>query len=77
VKPPPPTYTEFRIGDVRQSVADITKICNRLGYEPSHTLEEGIDAALGWYLANDRTKTPRKLNLHIPGVMAIGPHLET
>jgi UDP-N-acetylglucosamine/UDP-N-acetylgalactosamine 4-epimerase len=77
VKPPPPTYTEFRIGDIRHSVADITKICNRLGYEPNHSLEDGIDAALGWYLANDRTKTPRRLNLHIPGVMAIGPHLET
>ncbi len=77
VKPPPPVYTDFRAGDIRHSVGDISKISSRLGYSPTHTLEEGIDAALGWYLTNDRTKTPRRLNLHIPGVMAIGPHLET
>jgi UDP-N-acetylglucosamine/UDP-N-acetylgalactosamine 4-epimerase len=77
VKPPPPVYTEFRAGDIRYSVADVSKITDRLGYSAEHSLEDGIDTALGWYLTTDRTKTPRRLNLHIPGVMAIGPHLET
>jgi UDP-N-acetylglucosamine/UDP-N-acetylgalactosamine 4-epimerase len=77
VKPLPPVYTEFRAGDIRYSVADVSKITDRLGYSAEHSLEDGIDTALGWYLTTDRTKTPRRLNLHIPGVMAIGPHLET
>ncbi len=44
-----PVYGEFRRGDVRHSQADITRIRNGLGYEPTHTLEEGLRDALPWY----------------------------
>lgn len=45
-----PEYQDFRLGDVRHSQADITKISTRLGYRPSHTLAEGVREALAWYV---------------------------
>ncbi|QVL50200.1 MAG: Vi polysaccharide biosynthesis UDP-N-acetylglucosaminuronic acid C-4 epimerase TviC [Thiocapsa sp.] len=44
-----PTYRDFRPGDVRHSLADITKAATRLGYAPTHRLEEGLEIALPWY----------------------------
>jgi len=44
-----PQYQDFRPGDVRHSVADITKAARHLGYAPSHRVEQGLDAALEWY----------------------------
>jgi UDP-N-acetylglucosamine 4-epimerase len=44
-----PVYREFRPGDVRHSQADIGKAQRLLGYEPTHTLEQGLDEALEWY----------------------------
>ncbi len=38
-----------RAGDVRDSLADISKAKNLLGYEPTHTLNEGIAEAIEWY----------------------------
>ena len=38
-----------RAGDVRDSLADISKAKNLLGYEPTHTLKEGIAEAIEWY----------------------------
>src|SRR5690606_19783836 len=46
-----PTYGPFRPGDVRHSQADISKARQRLGYEPTHTVAEGLTEALGWYEA--------------------------
>jgi len=46
-----PQYQDFRPGDVRHSVADITKARTNLGYTPSHQVEQGLDAALEWYRA--------------------------
>jgi len=37
-----PRYGEFRVGDVRHSQADITKIRTLLGYAPSHKVSEGL-----------------------------------
>lgn len=45
-----PAYRDFRPGDVRHSLADIGKIARELGYEPSHSVEEGLRAALPWYV---------------------------
>jgi UDP-N-acetylglucosamine 4-epimerase len=45
-----PVYHEFRAGDVRHSLADITKAQTLLGYAPTHSLPEGLDLALPWYL---------------------------
>ena len=47
-----PVYREFRAGDVRHSEADIGKARRLLGYEPTHSLEAGLDEALAWYCAN-------------------------
>jgi UDP-N-acetylglucosamine 4-epimerase len=44
-----PQYREFRPGDVRHSLADISKARRRLGYEPSHTLGQGLAEAIEWY----------------------------
>lgn len=44
-----PNYRDFRAGDVRHSLADISKARSLLGYEPSHRIEEGVKAALNWY----------------------------
>ena len=44
-----PRYAEFRIGDIRHSLADIAKARRQLGYAPSHTVEEGMAEAVGWY----------------------------
>jgi UDP-N-acetylglucosamine 4-epimerase len=46
-----PTYRDFRPGDVRHSQADVSKARRLLGYEPSHTLKQGLDEALSWYVA--------------------------
>jgi UDP-N-acetylglucosamine/UDP-N-acetylgalactosamine 4-epimerase len=47
-----PLYREFRAGDVRHSHADISKARKLLGYEPTHRIENGLDEALQWYVAN-------------------------
>ncbi len=43
-------FHDFRAGDVRHSLADISHSRERLGYQPSHTLEQGLRAALPWYI---------------------------
>jgi UDP-N-acetylglucosamine 4-epimerase len=44
-----PVHGPFRTGDVLHSLADIGKARRLLGYEPTHTLEQGLDEALDWY----------------------------
>lgn len=45
-----PVHRDFRAGDVRHSLADIGKARALLGYEPTHSLREGIRQAMPWYL---------------------------
>lgn len=45
-----PRLADFRPGDVRHSLADIAKAKSRLGYAPTHTIGQGIEAAVPWYL---------------------------
>ena len=45
-----PSYRDFRAGDVRHSQADISKAHRLLGYVPSHTIIQGLQAAMPWYL---------------------------
>jgi len=47
-----PTYRDFRAGDVRHSLADITKAQRLLGYAPTHDLHAGLQEAIGWYMEN-------------------------
>jgi UDP-N-acetylglucosamine 4-epimerase len=47
-----PVHGPFRAGDVMHSLADIGKARSLLGYEPTHTLDQGLDEALDWYVRN-------------------------
>ena len=47
-----PTYREFRVGDVRHSLANVDKAHRLLGYAPTHTMPQGLELALDWYVAN-------------------------
>lgn len=47
-----PLYADFRAGDVRHSQADIAKANRLLGYQPTHRLEDGLRAALDWYVGH-------------------------
>lgn len=44
-----------RAGDVRDSLADVTKAKTLLGYEPTHSLKAGIAEAIDWYWATLRS----------------------
>jgi len=44
-----PIYNQqFRIGDIRHCVADISKIKNKLGYSPTLTFNKGIGDLIDW-----------------------------
>jgi UDP-N-acetylglucosamine/UDP-N-acetylgalactosamine 4-epimerase len=45
-----PLHRDFQPGDVRHSLADISKAKRLLGYEPTHTIGEGLSEAMDWYL---------------------------
>ncbi len=47
---PAPVYRDFRPGDVRHSLADITKAHNLLGYEPTHSVRQGLEETAAWYV---------------------------
>lgn len=47
-----PEYEDFRVGDVRHSLADVGKAKKLLGYEPTHTIAQGLELALDWYKKN-------------------------
>lgn len=47
-----PAYGDFRVGDVRHSLANVDKARSLLGYDPSHTMSQGLELALDWYVAN-------------------------
>jgi UDP-N-acetylglucosamine 4-epimerase len=47
-----PSYRDFRAGDVRHSLADVSKARALLGYEPSHRISDGLREAMDWYVAN-------------------------
>lgn len=45
-----PVYRDFRAGDVRHSLADISKAARLLGYQPTHRIGEGLNVAMEWYV---------------------------
>ena len=47
-----PIYRDFRPGDVRHSLADISKAQQLLGYAPKYRLREGVSEAVEWYISN-------------------------
>ena len=44
-----PTYAEERTGDVRHSLADLTRAKELLGYEPRVSWRDGLETTLAWY----------------------------
>ena len=46
-----PKHRDFRPGDVRHSQADVSKAGRLLGYAPTHRIEQGIEAAMPWYVS--------------------------
>jgi UDP-N-acetylglucosamine 4-epimerase len=55
-----PVFAPARAGDVRHSLADVSRARAVLGYEPTHTLEQGLREARHWYMrqAAGRPTTP-------------------
>ncbi|MGH7508127.1 MAG: SDR family oxidoreductase [Gemmatimonadales bacterium] len=49
-----PEYAPFRAGDIRHSLANISKIQERLRYHPTHGLRDGLHEAIGWYATTPR-----------------------
>ena len=47
-----PQYEPFRKGDVRHSLADISRANALLGYEPRYDVEVGMKETLEWYARN-------------------------
>ena len=46
-----PLYRDFRAGDVRHSLADISKGIANLGYAPTQRVSQGLDLAMPWYIS--------------------------
>ena len=47
-----PNFGPDRLGDVRDSNADISKARKLLGYDPEYDFKTGINLAIDWYKAN-------------------------
>lgn len=45
-----PVYRDFRSGDVRHSLADISKAKILLGYAPQYRIKKGLKEAMEWYV---------------------------
>ena len=47
-----PVFGPDRAGDIRDSLADISKARNLLGYDPQVRIREGLRQTLAWFKAN-------------------------
>ncbi len=45
-----PIYCDFRHGDIRHSLANISKGQSLLGYNPTHQVEQGLNEVVDWYI---------------------------
>jgi len=45
-----PIYRDFRGGDMRHSLADISKAREFLGYRPAYSVHDGLEHAADWYI---------------------------
>jgi UDP-N-acetylglucosamine 4-epimerase len=52
-----PTYLPARTGDIRQSVADISRARSTLEFVPSVPVARGLDTTLAWYAARTNGTT--------------------
>jgi nucleoside-diphosphate-sugar epimerase len=51
-----PNYGAFREGDIKHSLADITRARAELGYEPRAQFREGLRKTVAWYLEEKERK---------------------
>jgi UDP-N-acetylglucosamine/UDP-N-acetylgalactosamine 4-epimerase len=58
VRVAPPSYLNFRAGDVRHSQASIDKAKRLLGYEPTHDVKSGLGESLSWYDGRSTAQLP-------------------
>ena len=49
-------HRDFRAGDVRHSLANISKAQTLLGYAPAVKIDAGITAAMPWYIGKAKTR---------------------
>lgn len=52
-----PEFGPTRQGDVKHSLADISKAKNYLGYDPSFSIKQGLEIAFKWYKAQYLAKS--------------------
>ena len=45
-----PIYRDFRAGDIKDSLADISKAKNLISYTPFYSLEDGLRECIPWYM---------------------------
>lgn len=45
-----PEYRDFRAGDIRHSLADINKAKEIIGYQPTHSVFDGLKVTAEWYM---------------------------
>lgn len=45
-----PIYRDFRVGDVKHSLADIRLAKIEIGYSPEYSIEKGLKKSLPWYV---------------------------
>ena len=45
-----PIYEEERPGDIKHSLADITKAKKAFNYRPNYSIKEGLEETMGWYI---------------------------
>ena len=48
---PDPLHREFRAGDARHSLADISRARALIGYEPTHDIRQGLRVLADWFVA--------------------------
>jgi UDP-glucose 4-epimerase len=51
-----PNYGPFREGDIKHSLADISRARTELGYEPKAQFHEGLRKTVAWYLEEKEKK---------------------
>ncbi len=72
-----PQYDPFRPGDIRFSCASIEKARQLLCFSPTHTVAQGLEEALDWYVERAQTTVGRTVAAtprHSSGPVVNSPH---
>ena len=58
-----PKYREFRAGDVKHSLASVSKAKDLIGYEPLVSVKDGLKKSVDWYKRQNSTAKVSEHNL--------------